>query len=42
MTEKGDTIERKIIVDKVKKGVPTVLIIEGKRYVLEHKNQYKG
>lgn len=27
---------------KVKKDVPTVIVVSGRRYVLEHKDQFRG
>jgi hypothetical protein len=27
---------------KEKKGVPTVIEYDGKKYILQHENQYKG
>lgn len=37
--EKGQPYRPAAIVDKVKKGKPTVLIIRGQRYVLDHKDR---
>lgn len=31
-----------VTVKKVKKGTPTVIEYEGRRYILEHKDQYRG
>jgi len=39
---KGEMYRPRVHILKVKKGVPTVLKISGKRYVLEHKDQFKG
>ena len=38
----GDKYRPIVHIEKVKKGVPTILQISGRRYVLEHKNQFKG
>ena len=38
----GDKYRPIVHIKKVKKGVPTILQVSGKRYVLEHKNQFKG
>ena len=38
----GDKYRPIVHIKKVKKGVPTILQISGRRYVLEHKNQFKG
>ncbi|CDQ17965.1 hypothetical protein [Halobacillus karajensis] len=40
--QKGDLMKIEAMVKKVKKGVPTVLEIEGKRYVYEPKNSQKS
>lgn len=37
--EKGQPYRPAAKVQKVKNGIPSVLIIRGKRYVLEHPNQ---
>ncbi|MFC2948559.1 hypothetical protein [Virgibacillus sediminis] len=39
--KKGQKHKAIIDVKKVKKEVPTIIEIEGRRYVLEHKNQFK-
>ena len=39
---KGEKYRPIVHVDKVKKDVPTVLKVSGRRYILEHKDQYKG
>ena len=38
----GDKYRPIVHIKKVKKGVPTILQVSGRRYVLEHKNQFKG
>ena len=38
----GDTYRPIVHIKKVKKGVPTILKVSGRRYILEHKDQYKG
>lgn len=40
--EKGEKYRPIVYVDKVKKSIPTVLKVSGRRYVLEHKDQFKG
>lgn len=40
--EKGQSYRPSAIVEKVKNNEPTVLIIRGKRYVMEHKDQFRG
>lgn len=38
---KGNTYRPVVTVEKVKNGIPTVITMSGgRRYVLEHKNQY--
>lgn len=39
---KGEKYRPIVKVDKVKKHVPTVINVSGRRYVLEHSNQRKG
>lgn len=39
---KGEKYRPVATVVKVKKHVPTVLKVSGRRYVLEHKDQWKG
>ncbi|WP_424236376.1 hypothetical protein [Bhargavaea ginsengi] len=39
---RGEIIPTTVEVQKVKKGVPTVIMVEGYRYVLKHENQYPG
>lgn len=39
---KNDTVTKELTIKKVKNGNVTVYEIDGQRYVLEHKNQYKG
>lgn len=39
--EKGDKYRPVVTVTKVKKDVPTVVEMSGRRYVLEHADQYK-
>ena len=38
----GDTYRPIVHIRKVKNNVPTVLHISGRRYILEHKDQFKG
>lgn len=38
----GDKYRPIVHIKKVKKGIPTVLQISGRRYVLDHKDTYKG
>lgn len=38
----GDKYRPIVRVKKVKKGIPTVLLISGERYILDHKDTYKG
>ena len=38
----GDKYRPIVHVKKVKKGIPTVLQISGRRYILEHKDTYRG
>ncbi|PSL41723.1 hypothetical protein B0H94_11836 [Salsuginibacillus halophilus] len=40
--EKGDPYRPRTIVEKSKKGVPTVLRIKGQRYVLEQGDSKRG
>ena len=37
----GDTYRPIVHIKKVKKGVPTILQVSGRRYILEHKDQFK-
>ena len=39
--EKGDKYRPIVNVVKVKKDIPTVIEMSGRRYVLVHKDQYK-
>lgn len=39
---KDETYRPIVHVKKVKKDIPTVLQVSGRRYVLEHKDQFKG
>ena len=39
--EKGEKYRPVVTVTKVKKDVPTVVEMSGRRYVLEHVNQFK-
>lgn len=39
--EKGETYRPKVSVIKVKKGLPTVVEMSGRRYILVHEHQYK-
>ena len=39
--EKGDRYRPVVTVKKVKKDIPTVIEASGRRYVLEHQDQYK-
>ncbi len=39
--EKNDKYRPVVTVTKVKKDVPTVIEMSGRRYVLEHSDQYK-
>ncbi len=38
--QKGDKYRPIVHIEKVKSGIPTVLKISGKRYVLEHRDQH--
>ena len=38
----GDKYRPVVHIKKVKNKVPTVLQISGRRYILEHKDQFKG
>lgn len=38
----GDRYRPIVTINKMKKGKPTVLQISGRRYVLDHKDQFKG
>ena len=38
---KGEKYRPVATVDKVKTNIPTVLLISGRRYVLDHKDTYK-
>ena len=40
--EKGEKYRPVVTVTKVKGSIPTVVEMSGRRYVLEHKDQYKG
>jgi len=42
MTQKGDRLTTTVEVVKVKNEVPTVIIVNGRRYVLKHESQYSG
>lgn len=39
--EKGDKYRPTVTITKVKKDVPTVIEMSGRRYVLVHEDQYK-
>lgn len=39
--EKGDKYRPTVTITKVKKDVPTVVEMSGRRYTLEHKDQFK-
>ena len=39
---KGEKYRPIVTISKQKKGVPTVIEVSGKRYVLEHKDTWKG
>lgn len=39
--EKGDKYRPTVTVTKVKKDVPTVIELSGRRYALVHEDQYK-
>ena len=41
-SEKGDKYRPVVKVTKVKKDVPTVVEMSGRRYVLEHKDNFRG
>lgn len=40
--QKGDRYRPIVTILKVKKDVPTVIMVSGERYVLEHNQQFKG
>lgn len=40
--EKGEKYRPVVTVKKVKKSTPTVVEMSGRRYTLEHKDQYRG
>lgn len=40
--QKGDKYRPIVTIEKVKKDVPTVILVSGHRYVLKHENQYLG
>ena len=40
--EKGEKYRPIVRVAKVKKDIPTVIMVSGRRYVLEHKDQFRG
>ena len=40
--EKGEKYRPIVRVAKVKKDIPTVVEMSGRRYVLEHKDQFRG
>lgn len=39
--EKGEQYRPNVHVRKVKKGVPTVIEMSGRKYTLEHKDQFR-
>lgn len=39
--EKGERYRPIVTVTKVKKNIPTVVEMSGRRYILEHKDQYR-
>ena len=39
--QKGDRYRPIVTIVKVKKDTPTVIMVSGKRYVLEHRDQRK-
>lgn len=40
--KKGDTFKTEVTIQKVKKGNATVIEIDGQRYILDHKDSYRG
>ena len=40
--EKGERYRPIVTVTKVKGNTPTVVEMSGRRYILEHKDQYRG
>lgn len=41
MKNKGDKYRPIVTIEKVKKGVPTVITVSGRTYQLQHTNQYR-
>lgn len=39
---KGEKYRPIVHIEKVKKNIPTVIEVSSRRYVLEHKDQFKG
>lgn len=39
---KGESYRPRVHIKKVKKGTPTVLKISGRRYILDHKDQFQN
>ncbi len=39
--QKGDKYRPVVSILKTKKGVPTVILVSGRRYQLQHPDQYK-
>ena len=40
--KKGEKYRPIVRIAKVKKDTPTVIMVSGRRYVLEHKDQFRG
>lgn len=40
--KKGDMYRPRVHIKKVKNGLPTIIELSGQRYILEHKDQFKG
>lgn len=40
--KKGESYRPIVRIAKVKKDIPTVILVSGRRYVLEHKDQFRG
>lgn len=38
---KGERYRPIVTVDKIKKEIPTVIIVSGRRYVMDHKDQWR-
>ncbi len=41
MRQKGERYRPIVTIEKVKKGIPTVIYVSGHKYTLQHPDQYR-